>query len=120
MKTYEFALILSHETINIENLEDKLYEAGCDDALISYILETPPAPTIILPIDPTFREKIRGSDWFKGLPIKEVQISFRRSADFIWEAVESAIEDVEKVCQVAGCVSPNKEAITEKMIDYNL
>lgn len=35
-KTYQFTLVLDGVDDKTENLEDKLYEAGCDDALINY------------------------------------------------------------------------------------
>lgn len=35
-KIYQFMLVLKHVDENTENLEDSLYEAGCDDALINY------------------------------------------------------------------------------------
>ena len=34
-KTYQFSLILSGVDIDTPNLEDSLFEAGCDDALIN-------------------------------------------------------------------------------------
>lgn len=35
-KVYQFTLILKNVTENTPNLEDSLYEAGCDDALINF------------------------------------------------------------------------------------
>lgn len=35
-KTYQFTLILNNVDENTPNLEDSLYEAGCDDALINF------------------------------------------------------------------------------------
>lgn len=35
MNTYNFTLILSESSQNIENLEDLLFDAGCDDATLS-------------------------------------------------------------------------------------
>ncbi len=35
LKTYQFTLILKDVNANAPNLEDSLYEAGCDDALIN-------------------------------------------------------------------------------------
>ncbi|WP_353163854.1 XRE family transcriptional regulator [Acinetobacter guillouiae] len=34
MNTYHFTIVIRDARPNIENLEDKLFEAGCDDALI--------------------------------------------------------------------------------------
>lgn len=36
MKTYQFTLVLKNVNENTNELEDSLYEAGCDDALINY------------------------------------------------------------------------------------
>lgn len=36
MKTYEFTLVLKNVDENTPNLEDSLYQAGCDDALINF------------------------------------------------------------------------------------
>ncbi len=36
MKTYNFTLVLSKSSQNIENLEDSLFEVGCDDATLSF------------------------------------------------------------------------------------
>jgi hypothetical protein len=36
MKTYQFTLVLTHVDENTPMLEDRLYEAGCDDALINF------------------------------------------------------------------------------------
>ncbi|MCH8487371.1 MAG: hypothetical protein LAT75_10945 [Candidatus Cyclonatronum sp.] len=36
MKTFEFTLVLEIDNIPLEEIEDKLYEAGCDDALLSF------------------------------------------------------------------------------------
>lgn len=35
-KTYEFTLVLKNVDEHTENLEDSLYESGCDDALINF------------------------------------------------------------------------------------
>lgn len=35
-KSYKFTLILKNIDVNTSNLEDSLYEAGCDDALIYF------------------------------------------------------------------------------------
>ena len=35
-KTFHFSLVLKNVDANTKNLEDILYEAGCDDALINY------------------------------------------------------------------------------------
>lgn len=35
MNTYNFTLILSESSQQIDNLEDLLFEAGCDDATLS-------------------------------------------------------------------------------------
>lgn len=35
-KTYQFTLVLKNVNENTNELEDSLYEAGCDDALINY------------------------------------------------------------------------------------
>jgi hypothetical protein len=36
MNTYNFTLILSESSQQIDNLEDLLFEAGCDDATLSF------------------------------------------------------------------------------------
>src|SRR4051794_37983041 len=36
MKTYQFTLILKNVNENTGDLEDSLFEAGCDDALINF------------------------------------------------------------------------------------
>ncbi len=36
MNTYNFTLILSESSQQIDNLEDLLFEAGCDDATFSF------------------------------------------------------------------------------------
>jgi len=36
MNTYNFTLILSDSSQQIDNLEDLLFEAGCDDATLSF------------------------------------------------------------------------------------
>jgi predicted DNA-binding transcriptional regulator AlpA len=40
MKTYNFLLVLSSNNSADEELEDRLFEAGCDDATLSYRNET--------------------------------------------------------------------------------
>lgn len=36
LKTFQFTIVLKNIPENIDNLEDSLYEAGCDDALINF------------------------------------------------------------------------------------
>ena len=36
IQTFQFTLVLKHLPENINNLEDSLFEAGCDDALINF------------------------------------------------------------------------------------
>ncbi len=36
IKTFQFTIVLKHISEDIDNLEDSLYEAGCDDALINF------------------------------------------------------------------------------------
>ena len=40
MKTYEFSLVLKNVSINTPDLEDKLFESGCDDSLVCSYVET--------------------------------------------------------------------------------
>lgn len=35
-QTFQFTLVLKHANDKIKNLEDSLFEAGCDDALINF------------------------------------------------------------------------------------
>ena len=36
IKTFQFILVLKNVPENIDNLEDRLFEAGCDDALVNF------------------------------------------------------------------------------------
>src|SRR5579872_2338859 len=36
IKTFQFTIVLKNLPENINNLEDSLYEAGCDDALVNF------------------------------------------------------------------------------------
>ncbi|MEJ2075810.1 MAG: hypothetical protein P8X79_20380 [Reinekea sp.] len=40
MNTYHFVLVLADANPDIESLEDRLFEAGCDDALVCYYNQT--------------------------------------------------------------------------------
>ena len=76
MKTHEFSIIASGLDPRADDFETRLYDAGCDDALVAFQ---------------------------KG----RIIIDFSREAEFVQDAISSAIEDVRRIGAKVEHVEPD-------------
>lgn len=97
MKTYEFSLVLKNISINTPDLEDKLFESGCDDSLICAYGET------------VYLEFDRESDSFESAVLSAISDVESSGLGALVKSVDAG--DYVGISDIAALSSSSKQAI---------